>query len=153
MQVALLDPDGALADGANSQSLRWRMVPWSEEWKGGAGMAIELQEQVNGIWTAPCARIIDRAGLKHLPIGDDGFGRAAAGPVPVDKTALIVDVLDSGYTSTLFCCPRRFSKTLNMTVMKDFFEAAPAGLADLALFEGTEVWGMGGASYREHFAA
>ncbi len=108
MQVALLDPDGALADGANSQSLRWRMVPWSEEWKGGAGMAIELQEQVNGIWTSPGARIIDRTGLKRLPIGDDSFGRAAAGPVLVDKAALIVDFLDSGYTSTLFCCPRRF---------------------------------------------
>ena len=129
------------------------MVPWGKERKGGAGMAIELQEQGNGIWTAPGARIIDRTGRRRLPIGDDGFGRAAAGSVLVDKTALIADVLDSGYTATLFCRPRRFGKTLNMTMMKAFFEAAPAGLADPALFEGTEVWEMGGGSYREHFAA
>lgn len=116
-------------------------------------MAIELQEQGNGIWAAPGARIIDRTGRRRLPIGDDGFGRAAAGSVLVDKTALIADVLDSGYTATLFCRPRRFGKTLNMTMMKAFFEAAPAGLVDPTLFEGTEVWEMGGGSYREHFAA
>lgn len=38
-------------------------------------------------------------------------------------------------------------------MMKAFFEAAPAGLADPALFEGTEVWEMGVGFYREHFAA
>lgn len=115
-------------------------------------MTVELREQGNGIWTAPGARIIDRAGRRRLPIGDDGFERAAAGSVLVDKTALIADVLDSGYTATLFCRPRRFGKTLNMTMMKAFFEAPPAGSADPVLFKGTEIWAMGD-SYREHFAA
>lgn len=36
----------------------------------------------------------------------------------IDKTAFIADVLDSGYTATLFCRPRRFGKTLNMTMME-----------------------------------
>lgn len=121
--------------------------------KGGADMMVELREHGNGIWTAAGARIIDRTGRKRLPIGDDGFSRAAAGSVLVDKTAFIADVLDSGYTATLFCRPLRFGKTLNMTMMKAFFEAPPAGLADPGLFEGTEIWEMGGGAYREHFAA
>lgn len=76
-------------------------------------MAIELLKCGDGVWTAPGARIIDRTARKRLPIGDDGFERAAVNSVLVDKTALISDVLDSGYTVTLFCRPRRFGKTLN----------------------------------------
>lgn len=121
--------------------------------KCGAVMTVELREHGDGIWTAPGARIIDRTGRKRLPIGDDGFSRAAAASVLVDKTALIADVLDSGYTATLFCRPRRFGKTLNMTMMKAFFEVPPAGAADSSLFEGTEIWELGDGSYREHFAA
>lgn len=71
----------------------------------------------------------------------------------IDKTAFIAGVLDSGYTATLFCRPRCFGKTLNMTIMKAYFEAPPAGLADPGLFEGTDIWEMGGGAYREHFAA
>lgn len=121
--------------------------------KCGAVMTVELREHGDGIWMAPGARIIDRTGRRRLPIGDDGFTSAAAASVLVDKTALIADVLDSGYKATLFCRPRRFGKTLNMTMMKAFFEAPPAGAADPSLFEGTEVWELGDGSYREHFAA
>lgn len=71
----------------------------------------------------------------------------------IDKTALIADVLDSNYKATLFCRPCRFGKTPNMTMMKAFFEAVPAGVADSALFEGTDIWEMGGGAYREHFAS
>ncbi len=116
-------------------------------------MTVKLQEHGDGIWTAPGARIIDRTGRKRLPIGDDGFERAASGSVLVDKTALIADVLDSGYTATLFCRPRRFGKTLNMTMLKAFLEMEPSGLADASLFEGTEVWEKDGGAYRPHFAA
>lgn len=119
----------------------------------GAHMSVELHECSKGVWRAPGARIVDRTGRRRLPIGDDGFTSAAAASVLVDKTALIADVLDSNYKATLFCRPRRFGKTLNMTMMKAFFEAVPAGVADPSLFEGTEVWEMGGGAYREHFAA
>ncbi|MFR3274375.1 MAG: AAA family ATPase [Collinsella phocaeensis] len=40
----------------------------------------------------------------------------------------MADVLDSNYKATLFCRPRRFGKTLNMTMMKAFFEAVLAGV-------------------------
>lgn len=73
-------------------------------------MTVELQEHGDGIWTAPGARIIDCTGRKRLPIGDDGFERAASGSVLVDKTAHIVDALDSGYTATP-TSPSRFRQT------------------------------------------
>lgn len=116
-------------------------------------MTVELHECGNGVWRVPDARIVDRTGRRRLPIGDDGFTSAAAGSVLIDKTTLIADVLDSNYKATLFCRPRRFGKTLNMTMMKAFFETPPAGAADSSLFEGTEVWEMGGGAYREHFAS
>lgn len=116
-------------------------------------MTVELHECSKGVWRAPGARIVDRTGRRRLPIGDDGFTSAAAASVLIDKTALIADVLDSNYKATLFCRPRRFGKTLNMTMMKAFFEAPPAAAADPSLFEGTEIWEMGGGAYREHFAA
>lgn len=114
---------------------------------------MSLNNAGNGIWLAPHARIIDRTAHKRLPIGDDGFSTAASKSVLVDKTMLIADVLDSGYKATLFCRPRRFGKTLNMTMLKAFFEAAPAGVASQDLFDGTEIWEANNGVYRKHFAS
>lgn len=111
-----------------------------------------LESCGNGVWCAPGARIIDRTGRKMLPIGRDGFVPAAQGSVVVDKTMLIADVLDSGYTVTLFCRPRRFGKTLNMTMMRAFFEmpnpSDPASGDCAPLFEGTEIWEAEDGRYR-----
>lgn len=125
----------------------------AKQMSDGGAVAIELLNCGDGAWTAPGARIIDRTARKRLPIGDDGFERAAVNSVLVDKTALISDVLDSGYTVTLFCRPRRFGKTLNMTMLKAFFESGPSGLADASLFEGAEIWEKDDGAYRSHFAA
>ena len=135
-------------------------------WGKAGGMAMEKQDDsvkttlrpvAPGVWAAPGARIIDRTGRKMLPIGRDGFVPAARESVVVDKTMLIADVLDSGYAVTLFCRPRRFGKTLNMTMMRAFFELPPESdpnARDLApLFEGTEVWEADGGRYREHQGA
>lgn len=113
-------------------------------------MGVRLESRGNGIWCASHARIIDRTGRKMLPIGRDGFEVAASGSVLIDKTLLIADVLDSGYAATLFCRPRRFGKTLNMTMMKSFFEMPPDGQSRVPLFEGTEVWEAHDGAYREH---
>ena len=40
----------------------------------------------------------------------------------VDKTALIEQVLENGSKVTLFTRPRRFGKSLNISMMKSFFE-------------------------------
>lgn len=113
-----------------------------------------LESLGGGIWVATGARIIDRTGRKMLPIGRDGFVPAAEGSVVIDKTMLMADVLDSGYTVTLFCRPRRFGKTLNMSMMKAFFEAP--GVYDKApddLFDGTEIHEACGGRYREFHSA
>lgn len=117
---------------------------------------IELRPLGGGVWQAPGARIIDRSGGKRLPIGDDGFARAMGRSTLVDKTMLIADVLESASTCTLFCRPRRFGKTLNMTMLKAFFELpagrfAHEGMAHL--FEGAEVWDAEGGRYRAHQGA
>ena len=116
-------------------------------------MGMQLEARGNGIWVAPGARIIDRTGRKMLPIGRDGFDVAAADSVLIDKTMLIADILDSGYTATLFCRPRRFGKTLNMTMMKSFFEIPVDGRDRAPLFEGTEVWEAQDGRYREYQGA
>ena len=113
--------------------------------------AVRVQDLGNGIFAAPGARIIDRTGRKRLPIGDDGFTRAAAGSIVVDKTMLIADILDSGYTATLFCRPRRFGKTLNMTMLRAFLEIPVDRESFAPLFAGTEVWEADGGRYRGDF--
>lgn len=113
-------------------------------------MDIEVRD---GIVYAPGARIIDRTGRKTLPIGRDGFEPVAESSVFVDKTMFIADVLDSGYAATLFCRPRRFGKTLNMTMLKAYFEIPTDGRSRAPLFEGTEVWEADGGRYREHQGA
>lgn len=113
-----------------------------------------LRSLGNGVWCAPGARLIDRAGRRKLPIGEDGFARAMAHSTLVDKTMLVADVLDANYKVTLFCRPRRFGKTLNMTMLKAFFEApnpSDATWADpSSLFAGTQIWDASNGHYRSY---
>ena len=66
----------------------------------------------------------------------------------VDKTAFIADVLDSGAETTLFTRPRRFGKTLNMLMLRDFLERGDEDVTDV--FSDTEIWRLPG-DYRQHF--
>ena len=49
----------------------------------------------------------------------------------VDKTGLIIDLLNNWGKVNLFTRPRRFGKTLNMSMLKSFFEIG----ADKTLFD------------------
>lgn len=95
-----------------------------------------------GVWRAPGVRTIDRSGERRLPVGDDGFARGQSRSVLVDKTMLIADVIDGGATCTLPCRPRRFGKTLNMTMLKSFFEIPTgrfSGEAMMGVFQGGDM--------------
>ena len=82
-----------------------------------------LESCGNGVWRAPGARIIDLNGPQDAPYRPRQLrAEPLKATVVVDKTMLIADVLDSGYTVTPFRRPRRFGKTLNMTMMRAFFE-------------------------------
>ena len=56
----------------------------------------------------------------------------------IDKTAFIREWWKSGDAVTLITRPRRFGKTLNMSMVECFFSNRYAGREDL--FEGLEVW-------------
>ena len=56
----------------------------------------------------------------------------------VDKTDFIREWWESGDSVTLLTRPRRFGKTLTMSMMEQFFSLKYAGRADL--FEGLAIW-------------
>jgi len=61
--------------------------------------------------------------FKPLPIGVDNFEMLITrGYYFVDKTLLIKDLLDNKAAVNLFTRPRRFGKTLNMSMLQYFFE-------------------------------
>ena len=65
-------------------------------------------------------------GWKPLPIGVDNFKKIIEeGYFYVDKTLMIRDLLDMKGEVTLFTRPRRFGKTLNMSMLRYFFEKDP----------------------------
>lgn len=71
-----------------------------------------------------------------LPIGIEDFDRIRKdGSYYVDKTGLIRDILDNMAYVDLFTRPRRFGKTLNMSMIKHFFEIG----SDPGLFDGLEI--------------
>ena len=73
---------------------------------------------------------------KRLPIGMESFQEIRTeGCYYVDKTGLIRDLLYKCGKVNLFTRPRRFGKSLNMSMLKTFFEIG----CDPALFEGLEI--------------
>ena len=73
---------------------------------------------------------------KKLPIGIEAFDEICSeGFYYVDKTGLIRDFLDAWGKVNLFTRPRRFGKSLNMSMFKSFFEIG----CNKALFDGLEV--------------
>ena len=73
------------------------------------------------------------AELKMLPVGLEDFQEIRSnGFYYIDKTKLIEQLLENWSKVNLFTRPRRFGKTLNMSMLKNFFEIG----TDRALFEG-----------------
>ena len=72
---------------------------------------------------------------KKLPVGIDSFEKLRREAFYyVDKTGLIIDLLNNWGEVNLFTRPRRFGKTLNMSMLKSFFEIG----ADGTLFDGLQ---------------
>ena len=79
---------------------------------------------------------MDRARRKKIPVGTEDFVRIRAeGYFYIDKTGLIRDLLQDGGEVTLFTRPRRFGKSLNMSMLKAFFEYG----CSPQVFEGLEI--------------
>ena len=73
---------------------------------------------------------------KKLPIGIENFAKLQAEDFYyVDKTMIIKELLDNWAEVNLFTRPRRFGKTLNMSMLKAFFELN----GDKNCFKGTRI--------------
>ncbi|MDE6889054.1 MAG: ATP-binding protein [Eubacterium sp.] len=76
---------------------------------------------------------------RTVAIGIQDFGKLMEhGYFYVDKTAFIKEWWESGDDVTLIMRPRRFGKTLNMSMLDYFFSIAHAGRD--SLFEGLSIW-------------
>ena len=78
------------------------------------------------------------ANTLNLPVGIENFEEIRQlGFYYIDKTRLIEQLLQGWGKVTLFTRPRRFGKTLNMSMLKSFFEIG----ADKSLFDGLYISG------------
>ena len=75
-------------------------------------------------------------GRKKLPVGIENFEEfSAENFYYVDKTMFIAELLQNWGKVNLFTRPRRFGKSLNMSMLKCFFEIG----GDQTLFEGLKI--------------
>ena len=88
-----------------------------------------------------------REGMKSLPIGISDYVRAQADYYYVDKTLLIKEFLDKKPLVSLFTRPRRFGKTLNMDMLRVFFEISQENTSKY--FVDKAIWRCG-MEYRNH---
>jgi hypothetical protein len=102
---------------------------------------------------APCCAAREALILRQplrIPLGVDDFREIRERALTyVDKTRLVCDVLDlTGVQVLLLPRPRRFGKSLNLSMMRCFFERSDEDLSHL--FEHLAVW-QAGEPYRAHF--
>ena len=84
---------------------------------------------------------------KALPIGISDYVRAQSEYYYVDKTLMIKDFLDRKPLVSLFTRPRRFGKTLNMDMLRVFFELSSEDTD--RYFKNKAIWSCG-EEYRMH---
>ena len=73
---------------------------------------------------------------QKLPVGIDSFEKLRKeGFYYVDKSGLIIELMQNWGEVNLFTRPRRFGKTLNMSMLKCFFEIG----GDKSIFDGLKV--------------
>ena len=76
---------------------------------------------------------------RTVAIGLQDFGKViTSGCLYIDKTSFIKEWWEGGDDVTLITRPRRFGKTLNMSMLEHFFSVKYAGRGDL--FEGLSIW-------------
>ncbi len=94
-------------------------------------------------WKIPVDAVKGEVGteIKPLPIGIADYRRAVTEYYYVDKTLLIKDILDYKPLVSLFTRPRRFGKSLNMDMLKVFFEKSTEDTG--IYFKNTKIWTLG----------
>ena len=99
------------------------------------------------IVTGQYVKMDNAKGKKPLPVGISDYVRAQAEYYYVDKTLLIKEFLDRKAFVSLFTRPRRFGKTLNMDMLRVFFEISDDDTS--RYFADKAIWKCG-KEYRKH---
>ena len=89
----------------------------------------------------------NREGKLPLPIGISDFRLASTEYYYVDKTMMIKDFIDERPMVSLFTRPRRFGKTLNMDMLRTFFEKTTEDTS--VYFKNKRIWSCG-EKYRSY---
>ena len=85
---------------------------------------------------------------KPLPVGIDDFEKIVTGDYfYIDKTLFIKELLEIKGEVNLFTRPRRFGKTLNMSMLRYFFEENPEKAS--RIFQGLDIM-KAGEKYLNH---
>lgn len=82
-----------------------------------------------------------------LPIGISDYRKASSEYYYVDKTLMIRDFIDERPQVSLFTRPRRFGKTLNMDMLRTFFEISDEDTS--IYFRNKKIWACG-AEYQAY---
>lgn len=108
----------------------------------------EAEKPVDGrVLSGKYVKKEEKEARKPLPIGISDYVRAQSEYYYVDKTGMIKEFLDRRPLVSLFTRPRRFGKTLNMDMLRVFFEISDTDTSQC--FRDKEIWKCG-EEYREH---
>lgn len=116
---------------------------------------IDGAQKIGGVWMIPgdARKPEDRRGRrasaavrtdavrKPMPIGVSNYRDASTNYYYVDKTLIIRGFLDERPKVSLFTRPRRFGKTLNMDMLRTFFEIS--GEDTTVYFRDKKIWACG----------
>ena len=110
---------------------------------------MKTSKQIADEWGVSSDKYTKKAetGTKPLPIGVSDYVRAQEEYYYVDKTLLIKEFLDQKPLVSLFTRPRRFGKTLNMDMLRVFFEISEEDTSKY--FRDKAIWKCG-EEYRKH---
>lgn len=121
--------------GAYKEDKRWvipinAVKPADKRLKGEPGISVPKKEAV-----------VKNSKKLPLPIGISDYRKASDEYYYVDKTLLIRDFIDERPLVSLFTRPRRFGKTLNMDMLRVFFERSEEDTS--IYFRDKKIWACG----------
>lgn len=132
-RVSTLCKDGKIA-GAKKQGKCW-MIP------------SDAQKPKDRRVKTGVYRKKERTPRRPLPIGVSNYCLASSEYYYIDKTMMLKDFIDERPMVTLFTRPRRFGKTLNMDMMRTFFEKSDRDTS--VYFRDKKIWSCG-QKYRDY---
>ncbi len=132
-RVSTLCKEGKIA-GAKKQGKSW-LIP------------VDAQKPADGRVKSGIYKKTVRLANLPLPVGVSDYRLASSEYYYVDKTMMIKDFIDERPMVSLFTRPRRFGKTLNMDMLRTFFEKTDEDTS--VYFRDKKIWACG-KKYRDY---